>query len=383
MSRRQSVCVVGLGRIGLPTAVAFSRAGHRVVGVDSDPAVLERIRAKNPPFVEPGLTDADLDALELTRSVADAQGVDAWIVAVGTNVHRRCDATVVHDVAREIAEIANSGALLAIESTVPPGTSEEIAALREDLHIAHCPERAAAGRVLDEIASSPRLIGGTSIASTKLAVELYGTISATIVPCTARQSELAKLAENAYRAANVQFANDVAAIARDFELDPFELIDLANTHPRVSILRPGLGAGGDCLPMAARFFGGHDVRPIEEVVQLVAEVAPDAGRIAVFGSTFKPDVRYDHDPRRDALSPASSLISAFEERGFEVAVHDPSLGASVEAVVDGAEVIVFACAHSEYRTLDPASLGAPRPIVDPVAALDVERFRAAGWCVLR
>jgi UDP-N-acetyl-D-mannosaminuronic acid dehydrogenase len=383
------VCVVGLGRIGLPTAAAFVEAGWDVFGVDRDTSVLESIKSGRLPYDEPDLQGEVLARLALHGSVEEVEA-DVWVVCVGTNRSGTIDASGVRAVTAEI--VMQGAQTILIESTVPPGTCASLAAAH-GVQFAHCPERAAPGSVLEDIATTSRLIGGVDEASTAAAHAIYSTISdAPLIRCTATEAELSKLAENASREVQIAFANELAEKARELGLDPFDVVELANSHPRVGILRPGLGVGGDCLPMATDYFASDDASSVAaagrrlhdelpgRLAQRLLALEPRPTKVAVLGTTYKPDVRYDHDPF--AEQPVGALLASLREAGLDVRAWDPSMDASLEDALRGVELVVFGCAHGAFADLEPADLKAlvatPR-LVDPVGAVDAARWRGAGW----
>ena len=395
---------MGLGRIGLATAVTFVRAGRAVVGVERDEALLDDIRDGALSYAEPEQLGPALDAVELRSSIDELDGstIDAWIVCVGTNDGGRLDASGVVAVARKIIGRARSAAVVAIESTVPPGTCDELAELRADVHIVHCPERGAPGNLIAELATQPRLIGGTTPQAAQAARELYEDVgTGPLVVCTARESELAKLAENAHRAVNVAFAGELARTARALQVDPRRLVELANTHPRVEILRPGLGAGGDCLPMATRWFADRDERGVaagarridagvaDEILALMRREAPAARRVALLGTAYKPDVAYAHAVERDRSTPAHALYAALATE-YDVTTWDGLREQddhdALQAALTTADVVVFGCAHRLFGELDPVTLrdfARGAVAIDFVGAIDASWWQAAGWSVLR
>ena len=175
---------------------------------------------------------------------------DVWVVCVGTTLE---DDSAVEEAVAQIARRGTQGVVL-IESTVVPGTCRRLAETY-DLEVAHCPERARPGEVLSDIKTTKRLIGGVTPQASARALAFYVTITQTEMRvCTAEESELAKIAENTEREVRIAFANELADVAESYGLDPQRIIELANTHPRTEILRPGIGVGGHCLPMATSFF---------------------------------------------------------------------------------------------------------------------------------
>lgn len=348
------VAVVGLGRIGLPTAVLCAMRGHDVVGIDHDHALLDQIARGELPYDEPGLADG-LDEIVTSPSLEHV-AADVWIIAVGTTLLGELDATSVFELVAAIAPTRPR--LIAIESTVSPGTSAAIAA-QYDVPIAHCPERARPGCVFEDVATSPRLIGGVDDTATRRALEFYATLTdAPLLACRAAEAELAKLAENAEREVRIAFANEVDDVAARLDLDAVRVIALANSHPRTDILRPGIGVGGRCLPMATRWFATHadgvtaaarslhDRRPAEVAARITRGLPPGA-RICVLGRTYRPDTRYECAASDPYGSPAAALIAGLEARGFDVVSWDPSDEHHTrEQAEAGADLVFVAVGHA-------------------------------------
>ena len=265
-----TVAVIGLGYIGLPTAVALATRGINVIGVDVKKSTIDAISRGEVPFVEPDLAVGVSGAVALGRLTASLETpeADAYIIAVPTpfNPDRTANLSYVQAATEQIAHRLNPGAIVILESTSPPGTTERvsqwIAAKRPDLrmphnsdngadiHVAHCPERVLPGRIMIEIITNDRVIGGLSPACAQKAASIYRVFSqAEILLTDARTAEMTKLVENAYRDVNIAFANELSMISEHLQVDIWEVIRLANRHPRVNILNPGPGVGGHCIPV--------------------------------------------------------------------------------------------------------------------------------------
>jgi UDP-N-acetyl-D-mannosaminuronic acid dehydrogenase len=284
------IVVMGLGYIGLPTASMLATKGYTVVGVDVNPDTVETINQGKIHIVEP-----DLDLLvksavhsgNLTASLEPCEA-DVYIIAVPTPFQKnKNDAIKVPDISfveaatRSIAPFLNEGNLVILESTSPVGTTERvhsvIAELRPELvqsnpnnheppiYIAHCPERVLPGQILRELVDNDRIIGGIDKASTQKARGLYKTFSnGQILLTDCRTAELAKLVENSFRDVNIAFANELSLICDKVGVNVWELISLANRHPRVNILQPGPGVGGHCIAVDPWF---------------IVDAAPDLSRL--------------------------------------------------------------------------------------------------------
>lgn len=338
---RQSttVAVVGLGYIGLPTAVALAWAGLRVTGVDLSPGRVDLVSRGEAPFAEPELAAALSDVVASGALTAQQRipAADAYVIAVPTPVAegRRPDLSHVMAAAGTIAPALSGGEIVIVESTVPPGTtravSELIASRRPDLrlphaypespdvHLAHCPERVLPGRIMAELVANDRVIGGITTACAARAAKLYQAFCAgLLVETDAESAELAKLAENAYRDVNIAFANELSLVCDRLGLDVWRIRELANHHPRVDILRPGPGVGGHCIAVDPWFIvdSAPDLTRLMTTARAVNDGMPaltaarvaaaarrlDADVIACLGLSFKADV----DDLRG--SPATEIV---------------------------------------------------------------------------
>lgn len=411
-----SICLVGLGHVGLPTAVVLAAHGFRVIGVDTDPVIVSAVNTGKALLDEPGLP------AQLERAVASgmlsAQGApttaDAFVIAVPTPVaaDKRPDLQHVIDAARSVAACLKKGNLVVVESTVPPGTTVNVVGpilegaglvVGRDFSLAYCPERVFPGDLMREIVENDRIVGGFDERSTKLASELYRSFTAGAIQETdATTAELVKLSENAYRDVNIALANEVAGIAESLGVDGRSVIAMANCHPRVGFHQPGPGVGGHCVPVDPWFLidaAGdkaqmlrvareiNDAQPaavVNRILRILTEV--DEPVVALFGVAYKAGVP---DARE---TPATGVIEGLQRAGVAVAVHDSHVRSyghplvSVEAAVDGADMVVFLTDHPEYRSLLPATIQ-PRMrgrwIFDTRDSVDHRRWEAAGFEVIR
>lgn len=323
----ESVCVVGLGYIGLPTAAAFATQGLQVLGVDVNERTIALINKGEAPFTEPDLAVAISGAVSLGRLTASSspEPSDAFILAVPTPFlrDRTGDLQYIRAAAEAIAPVLKRNDLIVLESTSPPGTTVQLsrwlAELRPDLnwphehgeqadaHVAHCPERVLPGRIMIELVSNDRVIGGVSGRCASRAKDLYATFARGELFLTdATTAELVKLSENAFRDVNIAFANELSFISDRLGVDVHEVIELANRHPRVNVLAPGPGVGGHCIAVDPWFIvsaapeEARLIRTAREVNDskpghVVAEVVKVARRfrepvIAALGLSYKANV---------------------------------------------------------------------------------------------
>jgi UDP-N-acetyl-D-mannosaminuronic acid dehydrogenase len=317
----ETVCVVGLGYVGLPTAGLLASRGFQVHGVDVNQKAVETINQGNIHIHEPDLdvlVNAGVKSGHLKASL-EPQPADVFILAVPTPFKDGYvpDISYIEAATKAIAPYVEAGNLVILESTSPVGTTEKIVewlkAARGDLdvegsvYVAHCPERVLPGQILKELVSNDRIVGGINQASTEKAAAFYRQFVTGEVLCTqARAAELAKLSENAFRDVNIAFANELSMICDRLDIDVWETIRLANCHPRVNILQPGPGVGGHCIAVDPWFIVNsapedakliraarevNDSKP-DFVVRKVKEAAAqfqEKPTIACLGLSYKAD----------------------------------------------------------------------------------------------
>lgn len=259
----KEICVIGLGYIGLPTASLLGTKGYRVYGVDVNKHVVDIINQGGIHIKEPQLDVMVRSAVksgQLTAST-EPQAADVFIIAVPTpfKENKEPDLRFIEQASLAIAPYVQKGNLIILESTSPIGTTDDVVAktlsgygldVQNDLFIAHCPERVLPGRILLELIENDRIVGGINTASTKVAAEFYREfVTGSVLETTAKTAELAKLSENSFRDVNIAFANELSMICEKQNIDVWELIQLANRHPRVNILQPGPNVGDTVSPL--------------------------------------------------------------------------------------------------------------------------------------
>src|SRR5687768_4971437 len=392
------VCVIGLGRVGLPLALCFADAGKRVLGIDKDAERLEALRAGRMPFKEPGTQELlDRVQLDLSSRAADAAQADAMVLTLGTPAlsHVEIDMGDIRSVLDDLLPHLSEGRLLVLRSTVAPGTTEFVAGylekhrgfrVGEDVFVAHVPERIAADRFLEEIGTLPCIVGGVGEGSGERAAAVFEPRGAPIVQTTPMHAELAKIWTNILRYATFALPNLLMMDCERHGANVFEVIDLVNRdYPRGGMASPGMTAG-TCLRKDFTFSEEKSYAPgmllavsrVHESVPLflVDGIKRRLGslrerKVAVLGLAFKRDT----DDERDSLS--HKLIRMLERELADVAVHDPFVAtptASFEEAVRGADVVVVATNHSAFSsaaTLETIarSANADCLVVDPWNAL--------------
>jgi UDP-N-acetyl-D-mannosaminuronic acid dehydrogenase len=405
-----TVGVIGLGYIGLPTAAILASADIKVVGVDVNPRTVEAVNRGDVPFVEPDLATYVAGAVTkgTLRAAATPEPADAFIIAVPTPFtgDHEPDLSYIKAAAQAVAPQLRGDELLILESTSPPGATEKMAQwvleVRPDLsldgsdgrpvlHFAHCPERVLPGRVMIELVTNDRIVGGLTPQAAEMAKALYSVFcQGEILLTDAVTAEMAKLVENSFRDVNIAFANELSLIADKLEIDVWELIRLANHHPRVNILQPGPGVGGHCIavdpwfivdadPEQARLIRTarevNDGKPewvIGKVEQAVAGI--EAPTIAALGLAFKPDI----DDLRESPARRIAARLADEFAGGTVLAVEPHIEelpaelanrrnvelADLDDALKRADVVVVLVDHAAFKERVADLQGAEVPVVD-------------------
>ncbi len=348
------VAVLGLGYIGLPTAAVIARSGAQVLGIDVDAHVVETVNSGRVHIEEidlDGLVSGVVSRGKL-RAALTVEPADVFVIAVPTPFRENHAPDIRHvlDAARMVAKVLKHGDIVVLESTSPVGTTEQVAALiaeqRPDLRvpghctgspdvaIAYCPERVLPGRILVELIDNDRVIGGITPRCARKALQFYRRfVRGACVTTSAKAAEMTKLAENAFRDVNIAFANELSLVAEQMGVDVWEVIRLANRHPRVNILSPGPGVGGHCIAVDPWFLVSaapsrtplirtarevNDGKVGHVVEQAAALIAAGARRVACLGLAFKANI--DDFRESPALKVATALARRF---GDQVAIVEP------------------------------------------------------------
>lgn len=381
-----TVSVIGLGYIGLPTALMLASHGVQVIGTDYDSARIRMLQEKGISFTETGLSELFSNALE-TKKIHFTEEYcpsDIYIVSVPTPYNadtKQIDASMVCAAVEEIITVCNRDAIIIIESTIPPGAIDRFVrpiiqksglTIGRDIHLAHAPERIVPGRVIFELEHNARTIGADEIQVGEKVRDLYASFcQGEIVVTDIRTAEMSKVVENAFRDVNIAFANELLKICRSADLDVYETIRIANKHPRVNILQPGPGVGGHCIPVDPWFLVGdyptltdlirtargvNDSMP-DYVLERVSRIMRDreistVTSVGIYGLTYKENV----DDIRD--SPTLQMLDSMERHlGSGVIVYDPNIRYDVvpnqvhdfEEFIQRSELIVLMVAHDEIK----------------------------------
>lgn len=425
------ICILGLGYIGLPTATMFAASGIQVVGVDTNPHVIETLQAGRLHIYEPGLSEMLQKAIASGNlSVAAApEPADAFLIAVPTpfyegktgdyhgQIYKKADMRAVAAATAAIVPHLRKGNLVVLESTSPPRTTIDLVVplleqsglkAGSDFFVAYSPERVLPGQILRELVENARVIGGITSESAQAGADLYATfVRGPIHQTDATTAEMVKLMENTYRDVNIAIANEFARLAERFGVDGWEAIRLASLHPRVKILSPGPGVGGHCISVDPWFFveAAPDLARLiwtarqvndEQPRFVVAKVRQALGedlngkRIAALGLAYKADV----DDLRE--SPAVEVVHLLQQSGAMVRAFEPYKPEnglpgihsvpSLEAALAEAEAVLFLVGHAPFRALTPERLSALTParvLVDTVNVLAAADWTAAGFRLWR
>jgi len=394
---------VGLGYIGLPTAVALATRGVEVVGVDVNADTVKAVSHGELPFVEPDLAVGVSGAVSMGRLTATTEmpEADAFIIAVPTPFleDHTADVSYIRAAVEQIAPRLRGGEIVILESTSPPGTavglSRQLAELRPDLtlphtsegvpdvYVAHCPERVLPGRIMIEMVTNDRVVGGVTRRCAEKAAAIYRVFcQGEILLTDASSAEMAKLVENAYRDVNIAFANELSLVCESLKLDVWEVITMANRHPRVNILSPGPGVGGHCIAVDPWFIVGaapeltrlirtarevNDHKPHHVASQVVAKSARFRDpTIVCLGLAFKANIDdMRESPAVEIVQDIATALPDVEIQVCEPYAHDlPSKLSGlanvtlkpVETAVDDADIVVLLVDHDQFRAVNRSRL---------------------------
>lgn len=381
-------CFMGLGYIGLPTSIIAAKHGVKVVGVDINAQVVEKTNAGELHIVEPGLGDLlkEVIANGMLHAQTTPEECDAYFMVVPTPFkgNHEPDISYVEAATRAVLPFLKKGDLFVIESTSPVGTTEAMAALiyaerpelKGEIYIAYCPERVLPGNVIYELVHNDRVIGGIDEASTEKAIQFYSQfVQGTLHRTNARTAEMCKLTENSSRDVQIAFANELSIICDKAGINVWELIALANKHPRVNILQPGCGVGGHCIAVDPYFITAdfpaeskliatsRDINNykafwcVEKIKNAMLQFELEHHRkpvVAMMGLAFKPNI----DDLRE--SPAKYIVTKVMQgcNNADLLVVEPNISdhhvfklTDYREAYEKADIVVFLVAHDPFKTL--------------------------------
>lgn len=390
MMTNKKICVIGLGYIGLPTSALLANRGYNIHGVDISPEVVETINQGRIHIVEPDLDTFVKAAVNSGKLKADLKpaAADIFIIAVPTPFHEGHVPNIDYVLAgtRAIAPYVQKNNIVILESTSPVGTTEQIEQILKELRpdlfvddhskifVAHCPERVLPGQIMKELVENDRIVGGTTPEATKITADFYRAfVKGRVYETDARTAEMCKLTENSYRDVNIAFANELSMLCDKFGINPWELIELANRHPRVNILKPGCGVGGHCIAVDPWFIvhAGQETAKlirtarevnnyktewvIEKIKNAALKFENENGRkpvIACMGLAFKPDI----DDLRE--SPALHIFKRLHADGLNVLPIEPNIKThekielcDYETALNQSHILVLLVAHSVFQNV--------------------------------
>lgn len=398
--------IIGLGYIGLPTALMFAKSGVKIVGTDNNPELVESLNNNKLTFEEKGLQELFEQAVANGITfTTEYQKTDTYIITVPTpydNVTKKIDPSYIISSLNTVMDVCEKGATVVIESTVSPGTIDKFVRpeiekrgyiLGEDLHLVHAPERIIPGNMVYELEHNSRTIGADDTKIGESVKELYASFcKGEIVVTDIRSAEMSKVVENTYRDINIAFANELAKICRSDDMDVYEIIRIANKHPRVNILHPGPGVGGHCISVDPWFLVGdypdltkiiltareiNDSMP-EHVLMRIRDIMHEHGlknmsKVGLYGLTYKENV----DDTRE--SPTLQLLEKMDEQLISgVKSYDPFLQKQMvdnqytnfQDFLDDIEVVVIMVAHDHIK--ENLDLIKDKHILDTKNICDVE-----------
>ena len=381
-------CFMGLGYIGLPTAIISSQHGINVCGVDINPKVVEKTNRGELHIVEPGLQDLLKKAVDSKSLVASTTPFesDVYLIVVPTpfKAKHEPDISYVESATKTVIPFLKEGDLFIIESTSPVGTTEKMAELifaerselKGSIHIAYCPERVLPGNVIFELVNNDRVIGGIDDASADAAAEFYGKfVTGQLHKTNCRTAEMCKLVENSSRDVQIAFANELSMICEKAGINVWELISLANKHPRVNILQPGCGVGGHCIAVDPYFISSAFPNEAKIIAQArsinnyksewCVEKAKNAilsfqlknckkPQVALMGLAFKPNI--DDLRESPAMKIAKRLFTEMPDVKFNIV--EPNISShpdfdivDFQTAFEQSDIVVYLTAHKQFFTL--------------------------------
>jgi len=383
----KKISVLGMGYIGLPTACMLANSGFKVLGIDIDEEIINKLNSGKLHIEEPELEKIFSSAFKNNRLRVslELERSDVFIIAVPTPLDHRnkADLSYVISAANKIKEKIKKGNLVILESTSPPGTTRDIVGkiiangtgfiAGRDYYLAFCPERVLPGKIVYELENNDRIVGGVDKKSSEAAESIYKTfVKGKIFLTDLETSEFVKLAENTYRDINIAFANELSLICKDYGIDIREVIKYANMHPRVKILNPGPGVGGHCIPIDPWFILENTDRKdtliekcrkinnsmpfiiSEEIAEIVGKYRDP--KVTIFGFSYKENVG---DIRE---SPAIIINNELMKKGIKVSIYDPLVVntkynlSELEESVKGSDLVLLFSGHSVFRDIDLKSV---------------------------
>jgi UDP-N-acetyl-D-mannosaminuronic acid dehydrogenase len=391
ITKHAKVCVIGLGQVGLPTALTFSHVGFSVIGIDINQDLINKLNSKITPFVEHGLDEllsTSIDSGRFTATNELSSSIpqsDIIVVCVATPINDQIQPNLsfLENACNSLSNFSLDNKLIIIESSIPPGTFEELVlpilkkSTGSNFHMAYVPERLSPGQGLDEIQNTPRLIGTNDEISKNMTEKFYkNMVKSQIVHTSIKIGQISKLVENTYRDVNIAFANEISRICELYGIDVQDLIKVSNSHPRVDILQPGPGVGGPCLPkdpylllnpkgqapikseLISNSRNINDNVPVR-ISSMTALSLKKQNKIINDSSVLILGTAYKNNVSDSRFSPAKNLIYELQKIGLTVFAIDPftneRFGAkninSIWDIIKKIDVIIVITGHDDFKTI--------------------------------
>jgi UDP-N-acetyl-D-mannosaminuronic acid dehydrogenase len=405
------ISVIGMGYIGLPTAVLAAKSGFEVFGFDIDQEKIRNINEGKATIAEPGMKDHLCNVLSngTFKAFKDIQYADCFVITVQTPIKENKHADLSYDfsASESVAKRLMPGNLVILESTVPVGTTERVANILEeysglkagvDFFVSHCPERVIPGRIFKELVDNDRVIGGMCHKACELSRNFYSKFVKGFLHITDdKTAEMVKLVENSCRDVQIAFANQVAAMAMDAGINPFQVIEFANKHPRVKILSPGTGVGGHCVAVDPYFLiqsfpqetallqtarQVNNEKPYQILDKILSRIQRlkahgiEKPKICILGLTFKPNV----DDIRESPALKIALELNRQKESFDLCIFDPNISTEILhklglttkhdliQQVQASDLVAILVKHKEFEGL-PESIFDNKILIDPCGLL--------------
>lgn len=379
----KNISVIGLGYIGLPTAALLANHGYMVNGMDTNKNIIDSLKNGKVHIVEPEIDEYVSSALKNKKLQVsmNLEPADIYIICVPTPLRDGSipepDIDAVISAMKSAVPFLKDGDLIILESTSPVGTTQKIAEILEEtkinnIHLAYCPERVMPGNILYELIHNDRVVGGYTNISTELVCEFYESfVSGAIHKTNSQTAEMCKLVENSYRDVNIAFANEISLLCKDNGVDVNDLIKIANYHPRVNILKPGIGVGGHCIavdpwflisdnPDCAKLIHQGRKTNIKKTAWVLSEIEflisnfelnnKKKPALACFGLTYKPDT----DDMRE--SPAKYIVDSLISSGNEILIVEPNINShpiysiqNQDYAIANSDICIFLVEHSQFK----------------------------------
>ena len=379
--------MIGLGYIGLPTAALLASKEFNVVGVDTDENVVNIINKGEIHIIEPSLMDYVSKGVRsnFLKAYTEPQESDIYIICVPTPFYDDSEIPepnieFVLDAVNSILHLLKEGDTIILESTSPVGTSEKILSVLnnhnlKNINLAYCPERVLPGNIMHELVTNDRVVGGIDKNSTDFVSSFFKIfVEGEVIETDSKTAEMCKLVENSFRDINIAFANELSILCDNKGIDPWELINIANRHPRVNILKPGPGVGGHCIAVDPWFIVSMDEKnskliktarevnnfktkwAVNKIKTTISDISHKIGRqprLSFLGLSFKPDI----DDLRE--SPAMKIVEKFKKDGYEFIVSEPNISThsdfkitTYEEAIENSDIIVILVKHKEFLDLN-------------------------------